>query len=50
MRFEAAVAKAEADARIEVNQSAEHKSWLRVISSQQPDSVREKDKFLSLLN
>lgn len=50
VRFEAALAKAEAHARIAVNRSAEHKSRLRVISSQQPDYLRDKDKFLSLLN
>jgi hypothetical protein len=50
IKSEAVLTKAEADARVVVNRSDEHKNWLRIISSQQPDFVREKDKFLSLLN
>ncbi|MPV65554.1 hypothetical protein [Burkholderia sp. BE17] len=50
MRSENALAKVEADARQVVNRSAEHQSWVRHISSQQPHDVRQKDKFLSLLN
>lgn len=49
MSFDAALANAEAHARITVNKSAEHQNWVRVISSQQPHDIRERDKFLSLL-
>lgn len=50
LRWEAALAKAEADARVAVNRSEEHKRWVRLISSQQPEYQREKDKFLMLLD
>ncbi|WP_124649025.1 hypothetical protein [Burkholderia stagnalis] len=50
LRWDTALAKAEADARLVVNRSEEHQNWVRRISSQQPDYVHQKDKFLSLLN
>ncbi|WP_423383557.1 hypothetical protein [Burkholderia sp. LMG 32019] len=50
VRWDAALAKAEATARLVANRSEEHKNWVRQISGHQPDDVRQKDKFLSLLN
>lgn len=50
MRWDTALAKIEADARQVANRSDEHRNWVRRISSQQPDDVRQRDKFLSLLN
>jgi hypothetical protein len=47
---ESALSATEATARTTVNRSEEHRRCLRLITSRQPNFVREQDRFLSLLD
>ena len=47
---DSALSKVEAEARSVVRRSEDHRQYLYLVSSQQLDYVRERDKFLSLLD
>ncbi|MBN3761116.1 hypothetical protein [Burkholderia sp. Ac-20365] len=49
VRWQTALAEAEAHARAVANRSADHENWVRLIAIQQPALVRQKDNFLTLL-
>ena len=49
VKFEAVLAESEAIARKVVNASEAHRRYVRVVSSQQPSFVRDRDHFLALL-
>ncbi len=49
VKFEAALVELEAIARKVANTSEAHKRYVRIVSSQQPSFVRDRDQFLALL-